>query len=83
MRSGRVANGPIEFIARIEVGQHMDDVFQTLPFLAKRLRPLLVVPDLRILELARDLRQPDRFDTEAKDTSADRRCADADLLVRH
>jgi len=60
----------------------MDDVFQRLLLLAERLCALLIVPDLRIFELATDLGEPHRLHIEVKDTSADQRCAPANLLER-
>ena len=42
----------------VDRGQRADDVVERLLLLAQRLRALLVVPDLRVLELAGDFDQP-------------------------
>jgi len=47
-----------------------DHVFQQLFFAPKFLRPLRLVPDLRVLELLADLRQPVDLYIDVKDTSA-------------
>jgi hypothetical protein len=47
----------------------MHDAVELLLLLAERLRALLVVPDLRILELLLDLGQAYRLLLEVKDTS--------------
>ena len=74
-RRGRGRRAPRCPEARIQRAQHVDDVLQRLLFLAERLRPLGIVPDLRVFELARDFGEPHRLHIEVKDTSADRPCA--------
>jgi hypothetical protein len=63
--------------AGIEPDQRDDDVVERLLLLAELLRALRIVPDLRVLELARNLRQPRRLGVEVKDTSAGPRCVPA------
>jgi hypothetical protein len=53
----------------LQSGQRMDDAVELLLLLPELLRPLRVVPDLRILELAVDGREPRRPHIEVKDTS--------------
>ena len=59
----------------VERGQRADDAVEQLALAAELLRPLLILPDLRILELPNDLGQPHRLRIEVKDTSAARPCA--------
>ena len=56
----------------VDVAQVDDDAFEQLLLAAQLLRVLLVVPDLGVFELPRDLGQPCRFGIEVKDTSAAR-----------
>jgi len=58
----------------IEVPDGVDDIFELLLFLAEFLGPLLIVPDLGILEFLRDDGEALRLDVEVKDTSAARPC---------
>ena len=57
-----------------QVGQRDDHAVERLLLLAQRLCPLGVVPDVRILELARHLLASRGLHIEVKDTSAARPC---------
>jgi hypothetical protein len=48
--------------------QGKDDLFQARPFTAKLLGTFRVAPDLRLLQLANDFRQPFILAVEVKDT---------------
>jgi hypothetical protein len=61
-----------------EIGERVDDAFELLFLAAQLLRALLVVPDLGVLELARNRLQPGCLGIEVKDTSAGRQRAAAD-----
>jgi len=52
-----------------------DHVFEQLLFASEFLRTLRLVPDLRVLELLADLRQPIDLYIDVKDTSASRSTA--------
>jgi hypothetical protein len=58
--------------AVVERRQRADDRVERLLLLAELLRALRVVPDLRVLELARYRREPRGLLVDVKDTSASR-----------
>jgi hypothetical protein len=56
----------------MQSGQRQYHAFGELFFLAERLGPVGILPDIRVFQLARELFQPQCFGIEVKDTSADR-----------
>jgi hypothetical protein len=61
----------------VEARERLHDALELLFFPAQRLRPLLIGPDFRILQVARYRAQALRLCLEVKDTSADRQRAAA------
>ena len=68
---GDFVQTPVEFF------QPLDHGFQLGAFLAERLRPLRVVPDIRLLQLPVDFVQPLALGLEVKDTPSETRSAPA------
>lgn len=56
---------------RVESG---DNLFQSCSLLPQRLRPIRIVPDIGLFELALDLGQPFRLGLVVKGTSSTRQC---------